>query len=300
MPHSHSHSHGGARGANRRRLALTLALSGAYMAAEIAGGLITNSLALLADAGHMFSDVAALGMSWFAIWIAERPPSPRRTFGYYRAEILAALANGATLIGVSIYIFIEAIRRFREPPEVEGGWMLVIASGGLAINLVGLALLHGGRTESLNVRSAWLHVLVDALGSIGAMLAGLLLWKLKWHWADPAASLAIGLLVMYSSWRLLADSISVLMESTPRHIDLEQVRRSMEEAPGALAVHDLHVWSITSGMDCLSAHVVVEEGTPFETVLAGLRQMLHDRFGIDHSTIQLEPPQFEGAASECS
>lgn len=291
MSHDHGHRH--ERSGNRKRLALTLALAAGYTVAEVVGGLLTNSLALLADAGHMLSDVAALGLSLFAIWVAERPPTLRRTYGYYRAEILAALANGAALIAVSLFIFVEAYHRFRQPPEVMGPAMLGVAAGGLVVNLIGLWLLHGGRGESLNVHGAWLHVLTDALGSVGAIVAAILIWAFGWAWADPVASVLIGLLVIYSSWQLLAESVAVLMESVPRGIDVDEVHRAIKAVPGVLAVHDLHVWTITTGLDCLSAHVVTAEGQPHATLLKTLRDTLHEKFGIDHLTIQIEPEGFE-------
>ena len=291
MSHDHGHPHGH-RAGNRRRLAVTLVLAAGYMVAEVVGGLLTNSLALLADAGHMLSDVAALALSLFAVWIAERPPTPKRTYGYYRAEILAALANGATLIAISLFIFVEAYRRLGQPPEVHGPGMLAVAVGGLAVNVVGLWLLHGGRNESLNVRGAWLHVLTDALGSIGAIAAAALIWAFGWAWADPVASVLIGLLVIYSSWRLLAESVSVLMESAPKGIDVDEIHRAMKAVPGVLAVHDLHVWTITSGLDCLSAHVVAADPHAHAALLKTLRDTLHERFGLDHLTIQIEPEGF--------
>ncbi len=292
MSHDHDHRHDH-RAGSRRRLALTLLLAAGYMVAEVVGGLLTNSLALLADAGHMLSDVAALGLSLFAVWIAERPPTSKRTYGYYRAEILAALANGATLIAISVYVFVEAYHRLWQPPEVQGPAMLVVAVGGLAVNLVGLWLLHGGRQESLNVHGAWLHVLTDALGSVGAIAAAVLIWAFGWAWADPVASVLIGLLVVYSSWRLLAESVSVLLESAPKGIDVDEVYRTIRGVPGVLAVHDLHVWSITSGLNCLSAHVVAAEGQPHAALLKTLQNEMHEKFGLDHLTIQIDPEGFE-------
>ncbi len=274
---------------NRRRLALVLVLAGGYMVAEILGGLLTNSLALLADAGHMFSDVAALGLSLFAIRMAERPATPRRTYGYYRTEILAALANGAALVAVALFIFVEAYRRMLEPPPVQGAIMMGIAVGGLVVNLAGLWLLSGGRHESLNVRGAWLHVLSDALGSLGAIVAGALIWAFQWRWADPVTSALIGVLIIYSSWRLLGESVSVLMESAPRGIDVDELRAAMAATPGVLEVHDLHVWTITSGLDSLSAHVVAEDGRPHAALLSELQNLLDGRFGIHHVTLQIEP-----------
>ena len=263
------------------------------MIAEVAGGWWANSLALLADAGHMLSDTAALGLSLFAIWFARRPATRGHSYGYYRAEILAALLNGATLIAIAIFIFFEAYQRLREPPAVKGLIVTVIAAGGLLINLAGLWILSGGRKDNLNVRGAWLHVLTDALGSVGAILAGGAVWLLGWQWADPAVSVVIALLVVYSSWALVKESVSVLMEGTPRGIEVDAVRDAILAVPGVEAVHDLHVWSITTGMNSLSAHVVtVAEATQFD-VLRSVRKTLHDQFGIYHVTIQIEPDDID-------
>ncbi|HVR96660.1 MAG TPA: cation diffusion facilitator family transporter [Thermoanaerobaculia bacterium] len=290
--HHQHHHHGGGSDRNRGRLALVLVLSAAYMVAELVGGLVTGSLALLADSGHMLSDVGALGLSLFALWMTRRPPTAQRTWGYYRTEILAALVNGATLVAISIYVFLEAWERFRNPPEVDAPVMMAIAAGGLAVNLIGLRVLSGGRSESLNIRGAWLHVLTDALGSVQAIIAGALIWRLGWDWADPAASVLIGALVIYSSWSLLREAVRVLMESAPAHIDVDEVRNAMAGVSGVLAVHDLHVWTITSGMESLSAHLVVAEGCSGRDLLTEVRATLHDRFGIDHITVQLEPEEF--------
>ncbi len=291
----HRHDHGAARGAGSfRRLAIVLALSLVYLVAEVIGGLLTNSLALLADAAHMFSDVAALGLSLFALWIARRPPAGGRTYGYLRAEILAALANGATLVAVSIYVIVEALHRLGEPPDVQGGLMLAIAIGGLVTNLIGLRLLDAGKSENLNVHGAWLHVMTDALGSLGTIVAAGLVWAFGWDRADPIASILIGLLVIASAWRLLQQSVSVLMEIAPAGLDVDAVRATMLKVPGVLAVHDLHVWTITSGLLALSAHVTVGLERPTGALLADLRAALHANFGIDHTTLQLEPEGFEG------
>jgi cobalt-zinc-cadmium efflux system protein len=291
--HGHGHAHAGAR--NQRRLLLTLVLAALYMVAELVGGLMAGSLALLADAGHMLSDSGALALSLFAIWIARRPANPRRTYGYYRTEILAALANAATLIGISLYIFVEAYQRLRDPRPVEGELVMWIAVGGLVVNLLGLLILHGGKDESLNVRGAWLHLLTDALGSVGAITGGALIWAFGWYWADPVVSALIGILVIYSAWDLLRESVSVLLEGTPSHIDLEEVRGAMLGVEGVEAVHDLHVWTITSGMDAMSGHVVVgdrHERRQSGEILAELHDMLHQRFGLGHMTIQIEPREF--------
>jgi len=282
---------------SKRRLTAVLVLVCGYMVAEVAGGLWTNSLALLADAGHMLSDAAALALSLFAIWIAERPPDARRTYGYYRMEILAALANGAALVAVAFLVLIEAYGRLRQPPEVLGGAMMAIAFGGLVVNLVSLRILGGGSRESLNVHGAWLHVLGDTLGSGGAILAGTLIWAFGWNLADPLISALIAALIVYSSWRLLAESVSVLMESAPRGVDVDRVRDALASVPGVQSVHDLHVWTITSGMDSLSTHLVVDDGHPATDVLLEVRRVLAAAFGIDHVTIQIEPEDFVGQAA---
>jgi cobalt-zinc-cadmium efflux system protein len=243
----------------------------------------------------MLSDVGALALSLFAMWMAQKPANPRRTYGYYRTEILAALANGAALIAISLLIFVEAYRRLREPVEVAGQLVMWIAVGGLLVNLAGMWILHGGRDESLNIRGAWLHLLTDALGSVGAIAGGAMIWAFGWQWADPVVSVAIGLLVIYASWDLLRESVSVLLEGTPAHIDLEAVRTAMLEVEGVEAVHDLHVWTITSGMDAMSGHVVVGDRHERRTsgeILADLHKILHDRFGLGHLTIQIEPREF--------
>jgi cobalt-zinc-cadmium efflux system protein len=290
MGHQHSHHghrHEG-RGQHKTRLMGTLALTVAYMIAEIVGGYLADSLALLADAGHMFSDAVALGLSLFAAWIAQRPPTPQHSYGYYRAEILAALANGATLVAIAVLIFVEAVHRISAPEPVRGMLMLSIAAGGLAVNLAGLAILHGGKDENLNLRGAWLHLLTDALGSIAALTAGALIWAFGWYWADPVASMLIALLVIYSAWALLRQAIDILMERTPAHLNSDEVRRAMLAAPGIRDVHDLHIWTITSGMDSLSAHVSLRAGHEPHQALEDLRLVLHEQFGIDHITIQIE------------
>jgi len=271
-------------------------LAAGYMVAEFAGGIMANSLALLADAGHMLSDVGALALSLFALWMTQRPATPRRTYGYYRTEILAALANASTLIAISILIFVEAYERLQRPEPVAGATVMWIATGGLAVNVAGLFVLHGGKDDSLNIRGAWLHMLTDALGSVGAILGGLAVWAFGWAWADPAVSIAIAVLVLYSSWHLLRESVNVLLEGTPRHIDLETVRGAMLQVDGVEEVHDLHVWSITSGMEAMSGHVVVGERVERRQsgeILSDLHCVLHDRFGLHHLTIQIEPRGFQ-------
>ncbi len=289
----HSHAQGGPNAGNQRRLAITLALAAGYMVAEIVGGLLTNSLALMADAGHMFTDVAALSLSLFAIRVSQRPPTPQRTYGYYRTEILAALAHGAILVAVAAFIMIEAVQRIGEPREVLGGPMVAVAAGGLAVNALGLWILTPGKSDNLNVRGAWLHVLSDALGSVAAIGAGLLVWGFGWNWADPVASLLIGGLVIHASWALLREAVAVLMEGVPAHLDIEEIRTAIATVPDVLAVHDLHVWTIGTGNVSLSSHVVAEERRGASELLRDICELLHARFGISHATIQVEPKDFD-------
>jgi cobalt-zinc-cadmium efflux system protein len=294
--HAHGHDHAAEGRANARRLTITLVLQALYLCAEVVGWYFANSLSLLADAGHMLSDVGALALSLFAVWIAQRPASARRTYGYHRTEILAALANAATLIAISIYIFWEAWLRLRAPQPVQGGLVIAVAIGGLLVNLVGAAILHGGREHNLNVRGAWLHLVTDALGNVGVIIGGVLVVTLGWYWADPAVSVLIGALVIWSSWGLLGDSVRVLLEGAPSHIDVEAVRQALLEVPDVEGVHDLHVWTITSGMEAMSCHVVVggrEERRVSGEILADAHRVLHERFGLQHLTVQIEPRGFK-------
>jgi cobalt-zinc-cadmium efflux system protein len=288
--HGHGHGHGAAHhGENSRRgLAITLVLVLVYMVAEVIGGLLSNSLALLADAGHMLSDAAALGLALFASWFSRRPATSRHTFGYYRAEILAAVVNAASLVAIAIFIFVEAYHRFQTPHDVEGGIMVGVATGGLVVNLAGLWLLHDGRDESLNAKGAWLHVLSDALGSVQAIVAGALIVAFGWTWLDPLASVLIGILVIFSSWALMRESVAVLMESAPGHVDVDEVRNCLMRIPGVQEVHDLHVWTIASGLVALSAHIAAER--PSGAVMHDLQHELEERFGIRHTTIQFDVP----------
>lgn len=289
--HDHGHAHAGPDTAEWR-LQATLVVSALYMLVEAIGGWWTGSLALLADAGHMLSDAGALVLVLFALRIARRPADPRRTYGYHRAEVLAAVANGATLIAIGVGVAWEGIERWMAPPAVNGAGMLGIAAGGLLVNLVSLAILSGGRNAGLNLRGAWLHVLGDALGSVGAMVAGVLVWKLGWSVADPIVSLVISLLIVHSAWGLLKEATAVLMESAPTHLDVSTIRSAILAIPGVASVHDLHVWTIASGKISMSGHVVVSLECVPASVLSGLAGMLRERFGIVHTTIQVEPPGF--------
>jgi len=298
--HGHEHGAGAAQGATPQvRLRWALALAASYMLAEIVGAWWTGSLALLADAGHMLSDVFALSLSLLAFRLARRPSTPQQTFGHHRTEILAALANGLLLMGVVAFVVSEAIERFGQPTEILGGPMLAIATGGLAVNLAALLLLGGARHENMNVRGAWLHVVADALGSVGAMTAGLLVWTLGWTWADPAASLLIAALVCFAAWNLLRDAVSVLMEWAPRHVTVTEVENAIRSLPGALAVHDLHVWTIASGRVSLSGHLLADADADHVKLLQEVSDMLHQRFGIDHSTIQIETEDFDEPGGVC-
>ena len=273
-------------------------MSAVYLVAEVVGGLMTHSLALLADAGHMLSDVASLVLALIAMRVALRPPTMQRTFGYQRAEILAALANGAALVAASIWIVVEAVERLHTPTEISGLPMLGIATGGLVVNLIAMAVLHGGRDASLNMRGAWLHVATDALGSIGAMTAGFAVWKFGAMWADPVVSVVIALLVAFSSWRLLRETVDVLMESAPSHVDVAAVRAALGALPDVRAVHDLHIWSIGSGTVALAGHLQVAASTTYDaqsTLLSTACAVLRERFHIEHSTIQVEPEGFDQA-----
>ena len=266
------------------------------MVAEAVGGVLTRSLALLADSAHMLSDVAALGLSLFAVRMAQRPPTRQRTFGYYRTEILAALVNGAALLTISVFVLLEAVERWQNPRSIESAGMMVIAAGGLLVNLAGLWLLSAGRHGSLNMRGAWLHLMTDTLGSVQALAAGAVIWAWGWLWADPLASVLIAGLVIYSAWKLVREAVGVLMEGVPGHIDVDEVRNAILEVPGVESVHDLHVWTITSGLDSLSAHVVAAREQDAR-VLPEIRTTLRRRFGIDHQTIQLEPA---GSGETCA
>jgi cobalt-zinc-cadmium efflux system protein len=291
--HAHpAHHHSHAREASQRTLVIVLALTFGYMLAEAIGGYVANSLALLSDAGHMLTDVAALALSLFALRFAARPATPQKTYGFYRLEILAALANGVTLIVLALLICFEAYQRLRAPEQVRGWTLIWISSGGLAVNLISAWLLSRGHKENLNVRGAFLHVMGDLFGSVAAIGAGvLILWR-GWTWADPLFGVVISLLIIYSAWRLVADSVNVLLEGAPSHINAAAVEQAMRTVAGVRAVHDLHIWTITSDRHALTAHVVVNDASESCRVLRELRDLLAGQFGLAHSTIQIEDPTF--------
>ncbi len=273
---------------SRKTLLLALSITGTWFLVELIAGLYTNSLALLADAGHMLTDLAALSLSYFALRIAARPATPRKTFGYLRAEILAALANGVFLVLIALYIFFEAYHRLLDPPVVKSGTMLSVAVMGLVANLCAVYLLHKSKDENLNLHGAFLHVLGDTLGSIGAIVAGLAMVLGGWYVADPIVSIAVGLLILFSSWTLLRESVEVLLESVPSHLCTAAILTDLGSVQGVLSVHDLHVWSITSGMPAMSCHVVLGADAEGSVVLARLSRLMREKHGIEHTTIQIE------------
>ncbi len=292
MGHGHTHAPGTAAGGQRRRLLLVLGLTLAVMAAEIIGGLVSGSLALLADAGHMATDAAGIALALGAVTLAQRPARGRRTFGWQRVEILAAVANGLLLLVVAGYVLMEAVRRIGEPPDIDSGLMLGVAAVGLLVNLGSLAALHRGRAESLNVRGASLEVLADALGSVAVMVAAVVILTTGWAPADIIASAVIGVLVVPRAWQLLREALDVLLEAAPRGVDLGNVRTHILEVDGVLGVHDLHAWTITSGLPVLSAHVVVSDEALAAghggRVLDALCACLGEHFDVAHCTFQLE------------
>lgn len=292
MGHSngHSHGHGHSHGSgNKKALLTSFLLIASFMVIEVIGGLVTNSLALLSDAGHMLSDAVALGLSYFAIKLGERKATLSKTFGYRRFEIIAASVNGITLILISLYIFYEAYQRFSNPPEVQSTGMLIISVIGLLVNMIAAwILMKGDKDENLNVRSAFLHVIGDMLGSVGAIVAALLMMFFGWGIADPIASVIVAILIIISGWRVTRDSFNVLMEGTPSHIDVEKVKASLQKIPLVKEVHDLHIWSITSELPMLSCHMEIAGEGKHDEVLQHAQSVLHDDFGIEHSTIQVE------------
>jgi len=266
------------------------------MLAEAVGGWLTNSLALIADAGHMLTDVAALSLTLGAIWFASRPATARKTFGYYRLEILAAFVNGIALVLLSIWVIYEAIERWQSPPQIDGFYLTAIAFGGLIVNIIAAKLLHSNHKHDLNMRGAWLHVMGDLLGSATAIVAGVLILAFGWLWADPVCSVLISLIIILGAWRLIMESVNVLLEGTPAHINLSAVERTILETSGVGGVHDLHVWTISSGIDALSAHISHDENVAHSDLLVQVRERLHDNFGIDHLTIQMETMTREAEA----
>jgi len=289
----HSHS------STTKALAVAMGITASFFVIELVGGILTNSLALQTDAFHMLTDVVALAYALLAAWFAQRPVSLKRTYGYYRVEILSAFLNGILLWAVVIFVFYEAIQRIQQPADVQSLNMLIIAILGLIANGLVAATLSRSRNESLNLKGAFLHVVADALGSVGAISAGLIMFFTGWYQADPIASMMIGVLVFYSSGKLVRDSVNVLLEGVPSHVDVSAVERRILEMQGVKNVHDLHVWSIAdTKMCCMSSHVVVEDGTDRKELITKLIHVLKGEFEIDHTTIQLEGEDYPKAAGE--
>ncbi len=295
--HAHAgHGHASGRGhahvsaLSERALVWVLALTVAFTLAEFIGGLVAHSLALLADAAHMLADVAALALSLFALWFARRPANEEKTYGYVRLEILAALLNGAFLLVIAAGIVWEAVRRLHRPEPVHATILIVVASAGLAANIVSALVLHRSAGESLNVRGAYLHVLGDLLGSLGAIFAGAIIATTGWYPADPLISLLVALLIVASSWRLLRESVDVLLEAVPAHIEVTDVRAAISDVPGVIDVHDLHVWTVTSGFLAMSGHAIIRDPAQSQRTLEEIQHRMRERFGIRHATIQIEVP----------
>jgi cobalt-zinc-cadmium efflux system protein len=291
--HSHSHSHGAAGAGAGRSLGIALGITIVLLLGEAIGGFRSNSLALLADAGHVLTDGAALGLALFVTWLARQPGKPEKTYGYLRWEILAALFNAATLLVISIWIVFEAVMRFREPEVIHGGIMFWVALAGLAGNAISARVLHGSHTHNMNVRAAYLHVVGDLLASAGVVVAALLVRYFGWTAADPIASIVTTLFIVHGAWQLLRESVDVLLEATPKHIVLEDVRRTIGGISNVDGVHDLHVWTVTSGMVALSAHAIVRDGNHHQQVLEEAIDRLKG-MGINHVTLQLECADLQG------
>lgn len=269
---------------------IALAITALMTVAELIGGILSNSLALLGDAGHMFTDTLALSLSFFAIGLARRPADTKRTFGYLRAEILAALLNGAVLVGIAGFIFYEAYRRFNDPPKIEGGLMLAIAAVGLAANLAGIFFLRSAGRQNLNVKGAFLHVVSDALSSIGVIAAAGIILTTGWNYADPLISILIGTLILRGAIQLVWESVNILLEAAPRHLDASRITAEIGKVPGVRDIHDIHIWTLTSGVHAMSGHLLIEDQMVSHSaqIIAEVNQKLAQDFGIAHTTLQIE------------
>lgn len=281
------HSNSESRSVQQKNLRRVLLLTGVFMVVEVIAGLFTGSLALLADAGHMLTDVAALSLSAFAMWMAGKPSTPENTYGYHRTEILAAVVNAVVLLLLATWILYEAYDRFGAPIQVRGIPMLLVGLIGLVVNLASLKLLDGHADESVNVRSAYLEVMSDAISSLGVILGGAIIWTTGWVLIDPLLSVGISLFIAWRTWALLSQAVHVLMEGVPTGVDAREVGRAMAGVPGVKGVHDLHIWTITTGLDALSSHVVVSVREDQDAVLQRLQQLLAEQFGIEHVTLQI-------------
>ncbi|SHG41540.1 cation diffusion facilitator family transporter [Chryseobacterium sp. OV279] len=278
---------------HKKNLLFVLLLSGTYMIAEVIGGLVTQSLALMADAAHMLTDVVGLFLAFIAIKIGERKADASKTFGYYRTEILAAVINAVILLAISLYVLYEAYQRFQNPPAVQSKTMLIVAGIGLVVNIIGMMILRKDSEGSLNMKGAYFEVLSDMLTSIGVMIAGVIMLTTGWYYADPIISALIGLLIFPRTWRLLKEAVNVLLEGTPKDVDIHKLRQSLEEVPGVKDVHDLHVWSLTSSVNAMSAHIVRDTGTAQNPLLKTLTEVTTANFKISHTTFQIEEEGYE-------
>lgn len=288
---NHQHDHfNDKREGNKRGLIIALSITSVIMILEFFGGIFTNSLALLSDSGHMLSDAGSMALSIVAIWFASRPPSSSKTYGYYRFEILAALFNGATLFVIAGFIVREAIQRINEPPTVASGTMIIIATIGLIANVLSAVTLmkKGDVKENINLKSAYVHIIGDALGSVGAILAGLLMLLFDWYIADPIISIIVALLILKSAWGILKQSFNILMEGSPMTINQEEVITLLSKIKGVKSIHDLHVWTITSGLDSLTCHILIEETKDEQVILQESIDLIRDHYKIEHTTIQIE------------
>jgi cobalt-zinc-cadmium efflux system protein len=282
---------------NQRRLLIALSITALMTAVELAGGLISNSLALIGDAGHMFTDTLALGLSFYALNLAKRPATQTKTYGYYRAEILAALTNGVILILVSGYIFYEAYQRIVAPPEVHGGLMVIVAAVGLVANVMGISVLRFGKTRNLNVKGAFLHMLSDTLSSIGVIAAGAIILLTGRTIADPIISIVIGILILRGAGGLVSESVNILLEAVPKHLDVSKISDAIRGVKGVKDVHDMHLWAITSDIYAISCHLLIEDQmvSNCTQIVDDVNQMLSHKFGISHSTVQLECEECENS-----
>ncbi|GAE63850.1 cation transporter [Chryseobacterium indologenes] len=278
---------------HKKNLLIVLALSGTYLIAEVIGGIVTNSLALLADAAHMLTDVVGLLLAFIAIKIGERKADPSKTYGYYRTEILAAVINAVVLLGISVYVLVEAYKRFQDPPEVQSTSMLIVAGIGLIVNIVGLMILRKDSEASLNMKGAYFEVLSDMLTSVGVMIAGVIMLTTGWYYADPLISAAIGLLIFPRTWKLLMEAVHVLLEGTPKDVNIQELHNSLEKTPGVKDVHDLHVWSLTSSVNAMSAHIVKDEAYAQNQLLKTLTDQTTKNFKISHTTFQIEEEGYQ-------
>lgn len=299
--HSHSHTHGLRREGNRKSLTIAMVITFGIMIAEVIGGFLTNSLALLSDAGHMISDVGSLALSLIAVWFVAKPASSNKSYGYHRFEILAALLNGLTLFMIALFIIWEAYSRFMEPPTVDSGLMMVIAFIGLVANLISawVLLKQGDVKDNINLRSAYLHVLGDALGSVGAILAGVFMYQFGWYIADPIISVIVSLMILKSAWSVIKQSVHILMEGAPIKADIAEISTALSAIDGVINIHDVHAWTVTSGYEVFTCHMLIRKGINSSNVLAQAVPLMEKQFGIRHTTIQVEDEKFDKSDWGC-